>query len=165
MFFYMDSETIYFMIFIGLVIGIIIGCAIGYSVNSSRKVDAKTKLDISKKYNDENRTKTTQKNVPNKKDSNIVYKEKLVDDKEKLLSKREDELNKREELLNDREMAIAEGLDEIVSLKERVDEVINAQKEELFSYCSVSEESALKMKEVTLEVQKRLKEAIEKIQE
>ena len=94
-----------------------------------------------------------------------IKKEPTTTDRDAFYNNRENELNKKEELLDDKEMALAEGLDEIIDLKQKVDAIINAQKEELFSYCSVSEESALKMKEVTLEVQKKLQETIEKIQE
>ena len=73
--------------------------------------------------------------------------------------------DKREEELDDREMALAVSVEEIVKLKEKVDKIIKDQKEELFSYCSVSEESAMKMKEAILEVQKMLEETLEKIQE
>lgn len=85
--------------------------------------------------------------------------------KDKELERKEAELKKREAELDDREMALSVALDELIELKNKVDKIIKDQKEELFSYCSVSEESALKMKEVTLEVQKNLKETIEKIQE
>ena len=71
----------------------------------------------------------------------------------------------RQEKLDDREMAIAQSLEEIINLKNKVDAIIKAQKEELFSYCSVSEESALKMRDAILEVQKALDETIKKIQE
>lgn len=71
----------------------------------------------------------------------------------------------RQEHLDDREMAIAQSLEEIINLKNKVDAIIKAQKEELFSYCSVSEESALKMRDAILEVQKALDETIKKIQE
>ena len=71
----------------------------------------------------------------------------------------------REEELDDKEMALAVSVEEIAKLKEKVDKIIKDQKEELFSYCSVSEESALKMKEVILEIQKMLEETLEKIQE
>ena len=81
------------------------------------------------------------------------------------LRNKEIALKKREEELNDKEMALAEGLEEILALKEKVDAIIKAQQAELFSYCSVSEESALKMKEVTLEIQKMLDETVRKIQE
>jgi len=123
--------------------------------NGSLQRLAKEKKDISSRKRSENYTVNNTAN-------NTQVGDSIMEEK---LRKKEAELNVREEMLNDREMAIAASLDELIELKKKVDQIIKDQESELFGYCSVSEESALKMKEVTLEVKKRLDETIRKIQE
>ena len=171
MFFELSMDATILIFIIGLFIGGTIGAALGYGLyhhnvyNMQKRVDLReaerknNSLRYNEKYNEElKKAKQAQKNNATVKDSNIS-------DREKMLDKRENALNEKEEILNDREMALAEGLDEIVVLKDSVDAIIKAQQDELFGYCSVSEEFGLKMKEITLEVQKKLKETVEKIQE
>lgn len=164
--FYELSTSVASILFIaGLFIGGVIGTILGYSLYAhnipANKKRMHTPEDVHKRVAPEKNPNQRANQKPKQSNSTNTNQT----DREKFFNNRENELNRKEELLNDREMALAEGLDEIVSLKDRVDTIINEQKEELFSYCSVSEESALKMKEVTLEVQKKLKETIEKIQE
>lgn len=173
-------DTVFIVVFfLILLVGFVVGITI--AVVKLSEVEDSTNRDVKKDVNRKNgdtlsRIAADMRNV-NKRKSDVVINQKVnqvnvnkinTENKEVISGDKNMSSNldiDRQEKLDDREMAIAQSLEEIINLKNKVDAIIKAQKEELFSYCSVSEESALKMRDAILEVQKALDETIKKIQE